>query len=189
MNEFRASLQRIADGARAGALGVDGEWLVAGLEMYLRRSHRSIARCCSRGRMMKFMLASEAWRSLDPVARALCVEISRRYRGPNSNNGKIPYSVREVAAALNVSRNTANRGFHHLVERGFIIAKMPSGFNVKGRTSTEWLLTEFPDGACAGDVAIVADWQWDVRVNRDRCPEASCSCPDRPPAPLTNRRS
>jgi DNA-binding transcriptional MocR family regulator len=96
-------------------------------------------------RLMEFMLASEAWRSLDPVARTLYVEISRRYRGPNSNNGKIPYSVREAAAALNVSRNTANRGFHHLAERGFIVAKIPSGFNVKGRTSTEWLLSEFPD--------------------------------------------
>jgi DNA-binding GntR family transcriptional regulator len=91
------------------------------------------------------MLASVAWQSLDPVARALYIEISRRYRGLNSNNGKIPYSVREAAAALNVGRNTANRAFHHLEERGFIVAKKRSGFNVKGRTSTEWLLTEFPD--------------------------------------------
>ena len=101
-------------------------------------------------RLMEFMLASEAWQSLDPVARALYIEISRRYRGPNSNNGKIPYSVREAAAALNVSRNTANRAFHHLEERGFIVAKKHSGFNVKGRTSTEWFLTEFPDDTKTG---------------------------------------
>jgi DNA-binding transcriptional MocR family regulator len=96
-------------------------------------------------RLLEFMLDSMAWQSLDPVARALYVELSRRYRGLNSNNGKIPYSVREAATALNVSRNTAARAFHHLGERGFIVAKKRSGFNVKGRTSTEWLLTEFPD--------------------------------------------
>jgi DNA-binding transcriptional regulator YhcF (GntR family) len=101
-------------------------------------------------RLMEFMLASTAWQSLDPVARALYVEISRRYRGPNSNNGKIAYSVREAAAVLNVGRNTANRAFHHLAQRGFIVPKTPSGFNVKGRTSTEWLLTEFPDDTQTG---------------------------------------
>jgi DNA-binding transcriptional MocR family regulator len=100
-------------------------------------------------RLFEFMLASEAWRSLDPVARALYIEISRRYRGPNSTNGKIPYSVREAATALNVGRNTAGRAFHHLAERGFIVAKKRSGFNVKSRTSAEWLLTEFPDDTLA----------------------------------------
>jgi hypothetical protein len=112
-------------------------------------------------RLMEFMLASEAWQSLDPVARALYIEISRRYRGPNSNNGKIPYSVREAAAALNVSRNTANRGFHHLAERGFILPKTPSGFNCKGRTSTEWLLTEFPDDTKTGtNIATKTFMSW-----------------------------
>src|SRR5712672_157029 len=96
-------------------------------------------------RLMEFMLASEAWQSLDPVARALYVEISRRYRGPNSNNGKIPYSVREAASALNVSRSTANRAFQNLEDRGFIAVGKRSGFSMKGRVSTEWLIAEFPD--------------------------------------------
>jgi Fic family protein len=74
-------------------------------------------------RLLEFMLDSKAWQSLDPVARALYVELTRRYRGPNSNNGKIPYSVREAAIALNVSRNTAARAFQHLTERGFTVAK------------------------------------------------------------------
>jgi DNA-binding transcriptional regulator YhcF (GntR family) len=100
-------------------------------------------------RLFEIMLACKAWQSLDPVARALYIEITRRYRGPNSNNGKIPFSVREAATALNVGRNTAARAFHHLVERGFIVAKKRSGFNIKGRTSTEWLLTEFPDDTLA----------------------------------------
>ena len=109
-------------------------------------------------RLMEWMLASAAWQSLDPVARALYIEISRRYRGPNSNNGKIPYSVREAAVGLNVSRNTANRAFHHLTERGFIVPKTPSGFNVKGRTSTEWLLTEFPDDTLTGTNIATKDF-------------------------------
>jgi DNA-binding transcriptional regulator YhcF (GntR family) len=91
------------------------------------------------------MLASPAWQSLDTVSRALYVEIARRYRGPNSNNGKIPFSVREAGATLNVSRSTANRAFSHLVDRGFIAISKRSGFSMKGRVSTEWLLTEFPD--------------------------------------------
>src|SRR5260370_7703965 len=76
-------------------------------------------------RIMEFMLASGAWQSLDPVARALYVEMARRYRGPNSNNAKIPYSVREAAVALKVSRNTSNRPFHHLEKRAFILPHNP----------------------------------------------------------------
>jgi DNA-binding transcriptional MocR family regulator len=109
-------------------------------------------------RLMEFMLASGAWQSLDPVARALYVEMARRYRGLNSNNGKIPYSVREAAVALHVGRNTANRAFHHLTEHGFIVAKTPSGFNVKGRASTEWLLTEFPDDTLTGTNIATKDF-------------------------------
>jgi hypothetical protein len=66
----------------------------------------------ARGRFVsltEFMLGSAAWRALDGNCRALYVELARRYRGPNSNNGKIPYSVREAAQALNVGRSTAQR--------------------------------------------------------------------------------
>ncbi len=96
-------------------------------------------------RLAEYMLASPAWRRLDPVARSLYVEIARRYRGPNSNNGKIPFSVREAAIALRVSPATANRAFRLLTETGFVRVSKRSGFNLKGRVSTEWLLTEFPD--------------------------------------------
>jgi DNA-binding transcriptional MocR family regulator len=107
---------------------------------------------------MEFMLACEAWLSLDTVARALYVEIARRYRGPNSNNGRIPYSVREAASALNVSRSTANRAFHHLIERGFIAVGKRSGFSMKGRVSTEWLLTEYADDRQANPTIATKDF-------------------------------
>jgi hypothetical protein len=96
-------------------------------------------------RLLEYMLASEAWQSLDGNCRALYVELSRRYRGPNSNNGKIPYSVREAAGVLHVGRSTAQRCFEKLIEMGFIRVSKRSGFNMKGRVATEWLLTEFPD--------------------------------------------
>jgi hypothetical protein len=91
------------------------------------------------------MLASAAWQALDGNGRALYVELARRYRGPNSNNGKIPCGVREAAKALNVGRSTAQRCFGRLIEVGFIKVSKRSGFSMKGRVSTEWLLTEFPD--------------------------------------------
>jgi DNA-binding transcriptional MocR family regulator len=95
--------------------------------------------------LQEYMLDSMAWQSLDGNCRALYVELARRYRGPNSNNGKIPYSVREAAKALHIGRSTAQRCFDRLIELGFIKVSKQSGFNIKGRVATEWLLTEFPD--------------------------------------------
>jgi hypothetical protein len=96
-------------------------------------------------RLPEYMLASAAWQALDGNCRSLYIELARRYRGPNSNNGKIPYSVREAAAALHIGRSTAQRCFERLIELGFIRVSKRSGFNLKGRVATEWLLTEFPD--------------------------------------------
>ena len=108
-------------------------------------------------RLPEYMLASPAWQSLDTVARALYVEVARRYRGPNSNNGRIPYSVRDAAAALNVSRSTANRAFKLLIDRGFLVVGKRSGFSTKGRVSTEWLLTEFADDTKGNTLAATGD--------------------------------
>jgi hypothetical protein len=96
-------------------------------------------------RLHEWLQACPAWQSLDGNCRALYVEIARRYRGPNSNNGKIPYSVREAAASLHIGKDTAALCFHTLQDRGFLRAAKASGFNIKGRIAREWLLTEFPD--------------------------------------------
>jgi DNA-binding transcriptional MocR family regulator len=96
-------------------------------------------------RLTEFMLASPAWQALDGNCRSLYIELARRYRGPNSNNGKIPYSVREAAQALNIGRSTAQRCFEQLTALGFVKIGKRSGFSMKGRVATEWLLTEFPD--------------------------------------------
>lgn len=111
-------------------------------------------------RLTEYMMAGPAWRSLDTVARALYVEIARRYRGPDSNNGKIPYSVREAAASLSVGRSTAHRAFKALIDRGFIVVAKVSGFNMKGRVSTEWRLTEFADDTVPGKLATKDFTRW-----------------------------
>ena len=108
--------------------------------------------------LKEYMLASAAWQALDGNSRALYVEMARRYRGPNSNNGTIPYSVREAAKALNVGRSTAQRCFKHLMAHGFLKISKKSGFSMKGRVSTEWLLTEFPDDTQATSMTASKDF-------------------------------
>jgi hypothetical protein len=113
---------------------------------------RTAADVRERGRyvsLTEYMLASPAWQALACNSRALYIELARRYRGPNSNNGKIPYSVREAATALAIGRSTAQRCFEQLLELGFLKIGKRSGFSMKGRVATEWLLTEFPDDTTA----------------------------------------
>jgi DNA-binding GntR family transcriptional regulator len=98
-------------------------------------------------RLNEYLMQSAAWQALDGNCRGLYIELARRYRGPNSNNGKIPYSVREAADHLRIGKTTANRCFDRLQETGFVKIGKRSGFSVKGRVATEWLLTEFPDDA------------------------------------------
>ena len=112
---------------------------------YHKRTARDVREAGRYVRLTEYMLASAAWQELTGNSRALYIELARRYRGPNSNNGKIPYSVREAASALGIGRSTAQRCFEQLTALGFVKIGKRSGFSVKGRVATEWLLTEFPD--------------------------------------------
>jgi hypothetical protein len=86
------------------------------------------------------MLGSNAWKALSANARATYIEISQRFMG--TNNGRIPYSVREAAAALRIGTATASRAFKELERYGFIVAVTKGAFSLKKRHATEWLLTE-----------------------------------------------
>lgn len=86
---------------------------------------------------------SPAWRSLTPVERVIYWALKVRYNG--SNNGRISASSRELGDYANVSKSTAARVVKTLVEKGFIKITRDSGFNVKCRIATEYLLTEFDD--------------------------------------------
>jgi hypothetical protein len=93
-------------------------------------------------RLYHWFLKSEAWRSLSPNARALYVEIVTRYNG--SNNGKLPFSIREAADALHIGKNAASAAFSELQEKGFLVVTKRSAFSLKTKAATEWRLTEFP---------------------------------------------
>lgn len=94
-------------------------------------------------RLYHVMLRSAAWKDLDAVAQALYVAISARYGGPGSNNGRIPYSVREGAAALKIGKTKCATALQALQAHGFIVAMKLGGFNRKDRHATEWRLTEY----------------------------------------------
>jgi hypothetical protein len=104
----------------------------------------------SRGRTERYvslrywLLESPAWRRLPCAARALYIELAKRYNG--RNNGRISYSVREGAEALKVTKDTAGRMLKVLQERGFIVRTKQGAFSLKvSREASEWRLTEYPD--------------------------------------------
>ena len=128
-----------------------------------------------------------AWQALDGNSRALYIEVARRYRGPNSNNGKIPYSVREAAKALNIGRSTAQRCFERLIAHGFLRISKRNGFNMKGRVSTEWLLTEFPDDTQATSTTATKDFMRWTPENSFHSPTSDPHSPTSGP-PMALRR-
>lgn len=111
-------------------------------------------------RIYHWVMSSPAWRDLNPVERCAYIEIASRYAGPGSNNGRIPFSMKEMAEALNVSKTTAQRAFHELQLHGFIVLTKQGGFNMKMRHASEWRLTEFKDDV-TGQMATkeFARWQ------------------------------
>ena len=87
-------------------------------------------------------LDCEAWRSLTTQARAVYIELERRYNG--FNNGEIALSVREASRLCNIAKSTAQRALGELQEKGFIGIETPGGFDYKVRHATEYRLTAHP---------------------------------------------
>ena len=90
------------------------------------------------------MTNSPAWHDLSATARAIYTEMAKRYAGDGSNNGRIPYSIREAIAEFHIGAVTACREFKSLQDHGFIEPMMKGAFSLKKRHATEWRLTEFP---------------------------------------------
>ena len=113
-----------------------------------RRGRRPDATGRSRGterfvQLTHFMLDSIAWRSLSPTARALFIEVIKRYNGVN--NGHIGLGVREAGEALNVKPHTAGLAFWALLECGFLAMAQDSSF-VQKKLAREWRVTCLPMG-------------------------------------------
>jgi hypothetical protein len=97
--------------------------------------------------MHQWVLTSEAWKAATVYERALYFEFKQRYNG--SNNGEIPLSHREAAAAINSSNKPVAAAFTGLIEKGFIKVAQAGSFHWKagggaGGRSTRWILTEYP---------------------------------------------
>ncbi len=83
-----------------------------------------------------------AFRTMKAGPRALLFELIRLHNG--TNNGSIGLGARRAAVLLGANKDTANKYFWVLMERGFIAPARPGGFNMKdpeSRRSTEWRLT------------------------------------------------
>lgn len=98
-----------------------------------------------------------AWASLTAGARATYLLLLRRYKG--SNNGKIPLSVREVAAELRAGKSTAAGYLDELQERGFIEVMTRGAFANKNAKATEWKLNEYPCDV-TGELPSKAFMRW-----------------------------
>jgi hypothetical protein len=94
-------------------------------------------------------MKTAAWADLTPADISVYLQVKYRYNG--TNNGSIGCGCRELAAACNISKDTANRSLIRLQERGFIKAVKQGYFrpgssedgSLKNR-ATEWRLTEYP---------------------------------------------
>ena len=88
------------------------------------------------------MATSPAFRTLPPAAVAVLIDIwtlhTRDIHG-NSNNGTLPYGVRE-AKEIGMSSSTASRNIEALIERGFLKVRRESSFGSK-RTVREFEIT------------------------------------------------
>ena len=81
---------------------------------------------------------SEAYRSLDCVARCLLLELQRYYL-PGGRMEDVFLSTRDAAKRLSVNKDTAARAFKTLSDRGFIV--LTNHARWQARITRKWRLT------------------------------------------------
>ena len=119
-----------------------------------------------------WMLDSPAWQSLSVGARALYVELKKLYNG--TNNGDLYLSVRRAGELLGCGKNTADRWFAELEERGFIKKAVPGHLGSDGRgIATKWILTE---AMYSGSSATKEFMKWTPQKNNP-VPMVGTPCP------------
>ena len=89
--------------------------------------------------LFHYMLRSPAWAALTPVDRATYLHLAGLYNG--SNNGYLGLSVRGVAEACNMNKDTAAKALKRLQEFGFVECCQLGSFGRKVRHSAEWSMT------------------------------------------------
>lgn len=88
--------------------------------------------------LFRYMLETEAWRTLKPAARAVYVAIAGRY--DESNNGFLAASVRDLASECVTDKNTVMAAVNTLIERSFIERTQEGSFSCKVRLAAEYRL-------------------------------------------------
>jgi hypothetical protein len=94
-------------------------------------------------RLRHSLLNSTAWQSLPLAPRAVYVEMARRYNG--KNNGQIPFSTRDGAEVLPISKDTVGRALKLLEQRNLAVCRSRGSFDRKTREAKapEWELPEY----------------------------------------------
>lgn len=106
-----------------------------------RDKHATRSKAPKHVRLHAWVMDTPAYRHLSCPARCLLVELMRSFDG--GNNGDVFMSVRDAAAAINVSKDTAGGALLELQAVGFIRAKEKGAFSLKKRHATTWILTEY----------------------------------------------
>lgn len=103
-------------------------------------------------RLTRALMETKAWRALSPTAQALYPWLLLEWRGKDANNnGKICLSVRQAAAKMGVSKETASRAFHDLQAKGFIVVRSMARLGFEGEArSTQFELTDVPAPGVGG---------------------------------------
>lgn len=135
-------------------------------------------------RLHHWLMKCEAWRSLNPCARAALIELYAMYNGVN--NGEIFLSVRQLAGLLVVNPRTASKALADLTERGFVRIKQKGSFSQKVKHATLWNLTEFP----CGDHPATKDfikWRPPAKIQNTGVLHATDRCVQYTRHPILNR--
>ena len=122
-------------------------------------------------------LHSPAWRSLSGPALKVWLELHTRFNG--GNNGKLTLSLNEACSLLGLGKSTAQRAFHELQEKGFIVLMKPGSWY--HRQAHEWRLTTKPMQLASGKQLATNDWyDWKPKKTEsgpETDPSASCVVP------------
>jgi hypothetical protein len=118
-----------------------------------------------------WLLESQAWRSLSCNARALYLELAKRYNG--RNNGRISYGLREAFKALHIGKTAAQAALSQLQDCGFIVRTKKGAFSMKAnREASEWRLTEYPDDVLPGHASKeFMRWQPPIEPDSNELPK------------------
>jgi hypothetical protein len=104
-------------------------------------------------RLFHAHISLPVFRTMDPLAKSLLIEVLARYNGVN--NGEISYSCREAEEDGVMCRNSAQKAFDILQNRGWLRLGRDSSFHLKilpnghginrsGTRAREWWITFLP---------------------------------------------